>query len=174
MWLALGVLIGVASFVYAEPPSGGTAGSSQAVADYPEYHLFVRGTVETITDDDVLLKTGKGVMREFSLKQVRREKIRGLKAGDRLELELDAGDQIIDIGRAAPGAVKRLGKVLIVRGTVEQYDRVKKVLTLKLGNGASKTFIMKSEAAVRMDDVQTGIHLTVLLDPNNKMVEDFR
>jgi hypothetical protein len=174
MWLASGVLIGVASFVYAEPPSGGTPDSSQAVADYPEYHLFVRGVVQTITDDDVFLKTDEGVMREFSLKQVRKDKIKGLKAGDRLELELDAGDQIVDIGLAIPGAVKRLEKVLIVRGEVEQYDRMKKVLTLTRENGASKTFIMKPEAAVRMNDVQTGTRVTLELDPRNLMVEDFK
>jgi hypothetical protein len=168
--LSLVMLMSVASLVLVEPLSAQAASSSQAGVDR---HLFVSGVVQSITDDAVMLKTDIGTVREFSLKQVNREKIKGVKVGSRLELEIDENNMIIDISRATPGAVKRLEKVRTVEGTITQFDPVRKMVTLDLGKGTDKTYKVKDAAATRLLDVNTGAQVTLQLDPINRMVEDF-
>ena len=168
--LKLGVVISVISLML--------VGVSSALAAYPlqvgvDRHLFVRGIVQSITDDAVMLKTDIGTIREFSLKQVDREKIKGVKVGSRLELELDENNMIIDITRATPGAVKRLETVRVVDGTVERFDPVRRVLTLDLETGTAKSFKVKDAAATRLLDVNKGTRVTLQIDPINTMVEDF-
>ena len=168
--LKLGVVISVVSLM--------SVGVSSALAAYPsragvDRHLFVSGIVQSITDDAVMLKTDIGTIREFSLKQVDREKIKGVRVGSRLELELDENNMIIDIARATPGAVKRLETVRVVDGTVERFDPVRRVLTLDLETGKAKSFKVKDAAATRLLDVSKGTRVTLQIDPINKMVEDF-
>jgi hypothetical protein len=168
--LSLVMLMSVASLVLVEPLPVQAASSSQAGVDR---HLFVSGVVQSITDDAVMLKTDIGTVREFSLKQVNREKIKGVKVGSRLELEIDGNNMIIDISRATPGAVRRLETVRVVEGTIQRFDPVRKKLTLNLGKGKAKTYKVKDAAATRLLDVNTGTHVTLQLDPVNRMVEDF-
>lgn len=168
--LRLCAVIGVVSLML--------VGFSSAPAVYPsragvDRHLFIRGVVQSITDNAVMLKTDIGTIREFSLKQVNREKIKGVKVGSHLELELDANNMIIDIAGASPGAMKRLEKVRVVVGTVEQYDPVRRVLTLDLGKGVTQTYRVKDAAATRLLDVTNGTRVTLQIDPINRMVEDF-
>lgn len=169
--LSLGIfLMSTASLVLVGPLLVQAADPSQAGVDQ---HLFVSGVVQSITDDAVMLKTDIGTVREFSLKQVNREKIKGVKVGSRLELELDENNMIIDISRATPGAVKRLEKVRVVEGKIERFDPVRKVLTLDLGNGKARSYKVKDAAATRLLDVNSGTQVTLQLDPVNRMVEDF-
>jgi len=168
--LSVGIMISAASLVLVGPHPARAAYPSQAGVDR---HLFVSGVVQSITDDAVMLKTDIGTVREFSLKQVNREKIKGVKVGSRLELEIDENNMIIDISRATPGAVKRLEKVRVVEGRIKRFDPVRKVLTLDLGEGKAKTYKVKDAAATRLLDVNTGTQVTLQLDPVNRMVEDF-
>jgi hypothetical protein len=168
--LSLGILMSVASLVLVGPHSALAAYPSQSGVDR---HLFVRGVVQSITDDAVMLQTDIGTYREFSLKQVNREKIKGVKVGSRLELEIDNNNMIIDISRATPGAVKRLEKVRVVEGKIERFDPVRKELTLDLGKGKDETYKVKDAAATRLLDVNKGTQVTLQIDPINRMVEDF-
>jgi len=168
--LKLGVVMSVVSLMSVGLSSALAAHPSQAGVDRP---LFVGGIVQSMTDDAVLLKTDIGTIREFSLKQVDREKIKGVKVGSRLELELDENNMIINISRATPGAVKRLETVRVVEGTVERFDPVRRVLTLDLETGKAESFKVKDAAATRLLDVNKGTRVTLQIDPINKMVEDF-
>jgi hypothetical protein len=170
--LAMSLVLFASSLAYAEQPSGSATDSLQVA---PGGHYFATGVVENITDGMVQMKMDKdGITREFSLKAVKQEKIKGVTVGTSLRLELDENDMIIDIGRVGPGSVKRLEKVREVKGTVERYDPLKRVVTLKLGNGKFHFYTLKDAAAVKMNDVQTGIRVTLQLDPRNNMVEDFK
>lgn len=80
--LAMGLFFLASSMAFAEQPSSGVAGSPRS--GFREYK-YVTGNVDRITDGAVFLKTDKGIVREFSLKEVEREKIKGLAVGDRLQ-----------------------------------------------------------------------------------------
>jgi len=168
---AMALFFLASSMAFAEQSSMGVSVSPQSGF---RDHEYLTGNVDKITDGAVFLKTDEGALREFSLKEVKREKIKGLAVGDRLQLEINEGDQIIDIGRVSPGGLERNEKVRVVKGTVHRYDPVERVVTLRLGDGTSKTYHMKDAAATRMNDVKTGSRVTLELDLKNNMVEDFK
>jgi hypothetical protein len=169
--LAMGLFFLASSMAFAEQSSIGVSGSLQSGF---RDHEYLTGNVDKITDGAVFLKTDEGALREFSLKEVKQEKIKGLAVGDRLQLEINEGDQIIDIGRVRPGGLERNERVRVVEGKIERYDPLKKLLTFKHGDGTSRIYHLKDAAATRMNDVKTGGRVTLELDLKNNMVEDFK
>ena len=137
-------------------------------------HRTVTGVISNVTPDMFSLKTDEGTTRNFSFKEARREGIGGLNVGDKVTLELDEGNQIIDIDKATGGPPSGMSaEHRSVSGTVVKFDRVKKEVTLKLKDGKTQTFTMKDPAAGKMSTVKTGAPITIHLDEENSMVMDF-
>jgi hypothetical protein len=137
-------------------------------------HRTVSGVVTKATHDMISLKTSEGTVRNFTFKEARKEGIGGLSVGDKVTLELDEGNQIIDINKEAgisPGGVS--GEHRSISGTVVKFDRVKKEVTLKLKDGKTQTYSMKDPAAAKMNNVKNGTPITIYLDEENSLVMDF-
>jgi hypothetical protein len=171
LMVAMGLLVLASSVGYAVRPSG--AVGIRPTFD-PDATHFTTGVVQRIRDGMVYLKTKEGTTREFSMKAANQEKLKGLATGDRLRLDLDRGDQITHISRIGLDSSRPHQKDPIVKGTIDRYDPVRRVVTLRLGDGITKSYRMKDAAATRMMDVKTGTRVSLVLDLENHMVEDFK
>jgi Cu/Ag efflux protein CusF len=94
--------------------------------------------------------------------------------GEHLVMELDEGNQIIDVDRVAEGEIGEMGKFhKTVAGEVVKIDPAKKRVTLKLKDGASRTYRMKDAAATKMGGVKAGTAVVMEIDEENHLVNDF-
>jgi hypothetical protein len=136
-------------------------------------HQYVIGTVTKIKGGVVTLKTDKGMNRTFSVKEADAELIAEISKGDHVRLELEEGNQIIDIDR-----VDEKGNLLHpeahrqVTGTVEAFDRDAKTVALKLDGGEAVSYKLKDPAARKMKVVKKGDTIEVELDEENGIVND--
>lgn len=137
-------------------------------------HRMVTGEIVKITGDAVELETTEGTKRNISMKEIEREGIRNLKPGHRLILEMDEGNQIVDIDRIGEdGSLEHEEEHAWVSGEVLRYDRVKQSVTLKTNKGTSRTLGMKEAAATKMNAVKAGTKVILEVDEENGMVNDF-
>lgn len=60
-------------------------------------HLKVPATVEKIESDMIFFTTDTGATRNVSVKKIKKEKIKSLKPGDLVTLDVDMGDLIVDV-----------------------------------------------------------------------------
>ena len=101
------------------------------------------------------------------------ELMAGISKGDRVRLELEEGNQIIDIDK-----VNEKGELLhpeahrLVTGTVEAFDRDGKTVTLKTESGESETYKIKDPAARKMKVVKSGDTIELVVDEENNFVND--
>src|SRR5579863_659332 len=94
-----------------------------------------------------------------------------LKPGDKVTLELDEGNQVIDIEKGAVSEQERTHAA--VTGEVLSYDRVKKEVTLKVKTGEPQSFMLKDAAATKMNAIKPGTRIVLEVDEENKMGSDF-
>lgn len=159
LWLAFGVLLLASSISY--------AGEMPQSSESPDGlgHRSVVGTVSKTTVDIISLKTEEGTVRNFTVKAAAREGITRLKTGDRVLLEFDEGNEIIniiDIGE----------KHQLVKGAVMSVDQVKKVITLTLKDGTSESFKMKEAMAGKMNNIKAGANVVLIIDQHNNSAMD--
>jgi len=172
LWFTFWILVFTFTSAYAaEPGNENHLGPQSGFKP----HRFVTGTVSRIKNGVILLKMGKEREREFSIKEAHVEKIKGLKVGDRIILELSQGDQIIEIIRANKRGIKDSeAEPLMVKGEVIGFKPVKKVVNLKLEDtGELRSYRMNHAAATRMKDIKRGTRVLLEIDQVNDRVEDF-
>ncbi|MGB3940482.1 MAG: hypothetical protein WBK96_03195 [Candidatus Manganitrophaceae bacterium] len=160
LWPAFGLVLFALSISYAEEMPG----SSQHSTSDPG-HRNVVGTVTKTTTDMISVEMTEGTVRNFTVKAAAREGITKLKTGDRVLLEFDEGNQIIniiDIGE----------RHQLVKGAVMSVDQVKQMITLKLKDGTSQSFKMKAAMAGKMNNIKTGADVTLMIDQHNKSAMD--
>lgn len=126
----------------------------------------VIGTVSQASKETISLEMEGGTTRHFTMKGP------GKSAaiphpGDRILLEFDEGNQIIDIINI--GGKHQLA---LIHGEVVSVDSDKKVVTLKLKNGTSQFYKMKEEVAEKMTDIEKGTAITIMVDPQNHSIVD--
>jgi hypothetical protein len=136
-------------------------------------HRRVEGTVQKITKDSFVLKTEEGTLRNFSFKEVEKEEVGDIKIGDRLVVEFDEGNQIVDIDRMEGEMGEAGERHPVVTGEIVGFDRTKKEVTLKLKDGKSQSYQMKDAAATKMSGVKIGTVVLMELDEENNLVNDF-
>lgn len=134
-------------------------------------HHTVTGTVSKITGNLVTLKTKEGTLRNFSVKEAGQEGLIHFKTGDKVTLELDEGNQIIDIEKGTVAEQER--NHYLVTGEVTQYDRAKKEVTLKMKSGEHGSYKLKDAAATKIGAVKPGTRILIEIDDENGMVSDF-
>jgi len=162
-WLTLGFVVFTLAIAHAgDSPGGGSQPSSSAIG---QGHRNVIGTVSKATENMLTLETEEGTTRNFTVKSAVIEGVTKLQTGDRVLLELDEGNQIIDI--------RDIGvKHQLVRGEVVGIDRDKKIITLKLNNGASQSYGMKDAMAGKMNNIEKGAMVTLMVDQHNNLAMD--
>jgi hypothetical protein len=121
------------------------------------------GVVTRVTEDMISVALKTGTTRTFSVKDTEREGINECKPGERVLLELDEGNQIIDITDL--GDMHRL-----VRGEVAKVDPIEKIVTLTLRDGTARSYRMKDAVAAKMNLVATGAVVVVMTDHHNGYV----
>lgn len=163
LWLTFGLVIFSLSVAYAgDSPGGGSQRSSSAI---DQSHRNVIGTISKTTENMLTVETEEGTTRSFTVKSAAIDGVTKLQQGDRVLLELDEGNQIIDI--------RDIGeKHQLVRGEVVGVDRDKKIVTLKLKNGTAQSYGMKEAMAGKMNNIEKGAMVTLMVDQHNKLAMD--
>lgn len=162
-WIACGCAVFTLSMAQAAELPG--AGSLQAPSMPGQGHRSLIGTVTKTTDTMLTVETEEGTSRSFSLKAAKVDGISTLHPEDRVLLELDEENQIIgihDIGE----------KHQLVRGEIVGIDRVKKIITLKLMNGTSQSYGMKEAMAGKMNNIEAGAVVMLMVDQRNHLAMD--
>ena len=162
-WLTFGLVIFTLSIAHAGDSSGG--GSQRSSSTSGQGHRSVIGTISKATENMLTLETNEGTTRNFTVKSAKIDGVTKLQPGDRVSLELDEGNQIIgvnDIGE----------KHQLARGEVVGIDRNKKIVTLKLKNGTSQSYGMKEAMAGKMNNIQKGAMVTLMVDQRNNLAMD--
>jgi hypothetical protein len=155
-WLTGVLFIIIPAMAYAaDLPTGGRQRSGLG-----DGHKSTFGVVTKVTDDMISVALATGTTRRFSVKDTKREGISDCKPGERVLLELDEGNQIIDINDL--GAMHHL-----VRGTVGSIDPINRIVTLTLRDGTSRSYRMKDAVAAKMNLVAAGADVTVMTDHHN-------
>jgi len=165
-WAGLGVMV-IIFFV------AGSAWSQEGQKSTLERqgHRTVVGIVSKVTEHSIVVKTKEGTSRNFSVKEATLEGLAKLKPGDKVTLELDEGNQVIDIEKGAVSEQERTHAA--VTGEVLSYDRVKKEVTLKVKTGEPQSFMLKDAAATKMNAIKPGTRIVLEVDEENKMGSDF-
>ncbi|MHB8483209.1 MAG: hypothetical protein ACYDBV_10850 [Nitrospiria bacterium] len=134
----------------------------------------IAGKIKNITADMIFLETDEGFTRAFGVKDAAREGLDGLKVGDRILLKIDEGNQIIDIEREEnKKADQKIKEHPKITGEVAGVDIVKKEVTLKLKDGAVRSYKLKDAATTKMNNVKMGSMITMEVDEENGMGMDF-
>lgn len=126
----------------------------------------VIGTVSQASEETISLEMEGGTTRHFTIKGPGKSEVI-LHPGDRILLEFDEGNQIIDMIHI--GGKHQLA---LIHGEVVSVDSDKKVVTLKLKNGTSQFYKMKEEVAEKMTHIEKGTAITVMVDPQNHSIVD--
>jgi hypothetical protein len=162
-WLPFGLVIFTLSIVYAGDLPGG--GSQHSTSTSGQGHRNVIGTISKTTENMLTLKTEEGTTRSFTVKSAEIDGVTKLQPGDRVLLELDEGNQIIGINDIGE-------KHQLVHGEVVGIDRDKKIVTLKLKNGTSQSYGMKEAMAGKMNNIEKGAIVTLMVDQRNNLAID--
>ena len=164
LWLAFSVFL----TVYA----GNLWAEESGKSSLEKGHREVTGTVQTINENSVTLKTDEGALRNFSILESRREGLRDLKVGDRILLKVDDENQIIAINRSGKGEAGESMKAhQTVTGGVERFDSANKTVVLKLKDGSTQSFKMKDAAAAKMGNIAPGTPVKMEIDEESRIMD---
>lgn len=162
-WLTFWLVMFTLSIAYAGDSPGGGAQHSSSTIDQGNRNVI--GTISKRTETMLTVDTAEGTARSFSIKSASIDGITTLQPGDRVVLELDEGNQIIGINGI--GETHQL-----VRGEVVGIDQDKKIVTLKLTNGTSQTYGMKEALAGKMNNIEKGAMVMLMVDQRNDLAMD--
>jgi len=177
-----GVVLGLSVAYGGDPPQNQGSGPESA----PIMHRNVTGTIDKIEAGLVFLKTEEGTTRNFALKSARKEGIEKLKPGDQVTVELDEGNQIVDIHKTASTAKKdesestdRGGAIQgaphrLITGTVENFDTAKRDVTIKSDQGKLENLQLKDAAFTKLNGAKKGDKVTLELDEQNRVMDVHR
>ncbi len=160
LWPAFGLVLFAFTVAQADMPSGG---SEQRPG---QTHKSVVGTVNKATEEMLTLQIDGGTTtRNFTVKSAAREGIAGLKKGDRVVLEFDEGNQIVDIIHIGV-------KHELVHGSVMGVDKERSLITIQFEDGKSQSYKMKEAMAAKMNNIKKGTEITMMVDQHSNSAMD--
>jgi Cu/Ag efflux protein CusF len=160
LWTAFGLVLFTLTIAHADMPNNG---SEQRPG---QTHKSVVGTVNKATEEMLTLQIDGGTTtRNFTVKSAAREGIIGLKKGDRVVLEFDEGNQIVDIIHIG-------AKHQLVHGSVMGVDKERSLITIQFEDGKSQSFRMKEAMAAKMNNIKKGAEVTMMVDQHNNSAMD--
>jgi len=163
LWLPFGLIIFTISIAHAGDSPARDVQRSDSKMD--QGHSRVIGTISKTTQHMLTLETEKGTTRNFTVKSAEIDGVTKLQPGDRVLLELDEGNQIIGIQNMGE-------KHQLVHGKVMGIDRDKKTVTLKFKDGTSQSYGMKEAMAGKMNNIEKGAVVTLMIDQHNNLTMD--
>jgi hypothetical protein len=134
----------------------------------------VTGTVDRIEDDSIQIRTDGGPMQSYSFSERRREEVRAFNEGDRVVVETDWMNRLVDIYPATVLFSSQAPGHRIITGKVVTFSRSGEKLTMETRSGETETFEVKDPALRKMGFVKKGSHVTVELDDQNRVTDVHR
>lgn len=126
-------------------------------------HRKLIGTVKNIQGNLISITTEEGTTRTFTLSEVKREGLESLQAGDKLILEMDEGNQIVDLHQPH--------RHTSISGTVETFRASEKTMTLRLPDGKTRRFELKDPAVPKIASVKEGTHIILEIDEQDRVMD---
>jgi cold shock CspA family protein len=147
------------------------AGHVMAADEPAKGHREVIGTVQKVEGDLISVKTGEGTTRNFTVKEGQREGFKSMKPGDQVVLEMDEGNQIVDIHPKGMLSSKGTHGHRSITGTVENFSRSDKTMKVKTKEGKTESFGIKDSALAKLGSIKEGSQITVEVDEQNRVMD---
>jgi len=147
------------------------AGQVMADDEPASGHREVSGTIEKVENDLISVKTNEGTTRSFTVKEGKREEIRSFKPGDKVVLEMDEGNQIVDIHREGAIIVEGDHGHRSVAGTLKMFSRTDKKIIIESNDGGTESFLVKDSAASKLGSIREGTQITLEVDEQNRVMD---
>lgn len=140
-----------------------------SISDDAPHHM-INGTVKSIEGDMVSVKLETGVTRRFGVAEAKKEGIKSLKEGDKVSLQVNEANLIVDIHKDGAMAQNQRQHRSIV-GTVEQFDPLQKKVTVKTDQGKTETFEIKMPIIAKLSGIEQGTKVTMEIDEQNLVTD---
>lgn len=147
------------------------AGQVMADDDPASGHREVSGTIEKVESDLISVKTTEGTTRSFTVNEGKREEIRSFKPGDKVVLEMDEGNQIVDIHREGAIITEGDHRHRSIAGTLKMFSRTDKKIIIESNDGGTESFLVKDSAASKLGSIREGTRITLEVDEQNRVMD---
>lgn len=131
----------------------------------------VSGTVDSVDDNMIHIRTDEGPIQSYSVSKKMREDVRALNEGDRVVLERDWMHRMVDVFPATVLLSSQAYGYRTIRGKVETFSPSNEQLTLKTREGETETFTVKGPAVRKMNSFKEGSRVIVEIDDENRVVD---
>lgn len=152
---------------YAVDQSDKTEGELHPSISKEAPHHTINGTVKEITGGEVAVKLETGPIRRFGVVDAKKEGIKSLKEGDKIALEVNEANLIVDIHKEGMAQSQEQHRSIV--GTVEQFDPLQRRLTVKTDDGKTETFEIKMPLIAKLSGVEQGARITMEIDEQNRV-----
>lgn len=146
------------------------AGPTFAVKVDASGHRELSATVNRVASGLVSVKTEEGTTRYFTLKEAERNGLPSMNLGDRVLIEMDEGNQIIDIHGEkshrvhAPSVGERE-----ISATVKKIDGG--LISVKTEVGTTRYFTVKEAVRKGLGSMSLGSELRLVIDAGNQITD---
>lgn len=147
------------------------AGQAMADDEPSSGHREVSGTIEKVESDLISVKTEEGTTRTFTIREGKREEVRSLKPGDKVLLEMDEGNQIVDIHREGAIITEGDHRHRSIAGTLKMFSRTDKKIIIESNDGGTESFLVKDSAASKLGSIREGTQVTLEIDEQNRVMD---
>lgn len=147
------------------------AGHLMAADEPAAGHREVSGTIEKVESDLISVKTTEGTTRSFTVKEGKREAVRSFKPGDKVVLEMDEGNQIVDIHREGSIISKGDHGHRSIAGKLKMFSQADKKIVIESNDGGTESFLVKDSAASKLGSIREGTQVTLEVDEQNRVMD---
>ena len=158
------------SAAYAVDQADKTEGELHPAISKEAPHHTLNGTVKEIRGGEVAVKLETGPIRRFGVVEAKKEGIKSLKEGDKVALELNEANLIVDIHKEGTMAQSQ-EQHRSVAGTVEQFDPLQRRVTVKTEDGKTETFEIKMPIIAKLSGIEQGAKITMEIDEQNRVAD---
>jgi len=124
-----------------------------------------------VRSNTVFLRTDEGTIRTIGMKEMQRDGMSSIQAGDQVDLILDRGNSVLAI--APPrGTGAYIGDE--VTGTVQRFDIQNKQIALKTKDGNIQTIELRQVVATKLNGIGKGKAVSLEMDGHNRAFDAYR
>ena len=131
----------------------------------------VSGIVDRVDDHTIHIRTDEGPVQSYSFSKRNRDDVHAFNEGDRVVVERDWGNRIVDIFPATVLLSSQAYGYRTIKGKVETFSPSDERLTLKTRGGETETFVVRGPALRKMNSIKDGSRVTVEVDDANNVVD---
>jgi hypothetical protein len=132
-------------------------------------HRALTATVSKVASGLVSVRTEEGTNRYFTLKEAERNGLTSIEKGDPIFLQMDEGNQIIDIHRSEPTPFIAAPGQREVLATVKKINGV--LVSVKTEVGTTRYFTVKKAEQKGIQTINPGDSMLLVIDAGNQIVD---